>query len=47
MEEVLLPVMFDLPTLEGAAQVIVEAECVTDGVEPQILMAPDEESKSA
>ena len=47
MEEVLLPVMFDLPTLEDAAQVIVEAECVTDGVEPQILMAPDEESKSA
>ncbi|MEX5247572.1 UNVERIFIED_CONTAM: ATP-dependent Clp protease ATP-binding subunit ClpX [Kocuria sp. CPCC 205295] len=47
MEEVLLPVMFDLPTLEGAAQVIVEAECVTDGVEPQILTAPDEESKSA
>ena len=47
MEEVLLPVMFDLPTLEGAAQVIVEAECVTDGVAPQILMAPDEESKSA
>lgn len=48
MEEVLLPVMFDLPTVEHAAEVVVEANSVTDGVAPTVLMAePQDESKSA
>ncbi|NKE09616.1 MULTISPECIES: ATP-dependent Clp protease ATP-binding subunit ClpX [Kocuria] len=48
MEEVLLPVMFDLPTVEDAAEVIVDADSVTDGVAPQVVTAePADESKSA
>lgn len=48
MEEVLLPVMFDLPTVEHAAEVVVDANSVTDGVAPTVLMAePQDESKSA
>ncbi|MDO4254505.1 MAG: ATP-dependent Clp protease ATP-binding subunit ClpX [Kocuria sp.] len=48
MEEVLLPVMFDLPTAENAAEVIVDANSVTDGVTPQVITAGEaDESKSA
>ncbi|MDO5619426.1 ATP-dependent Clp protease ATP-binding subunit ClpX [Kocuria sp.] len=48
MEEVLLPVMFDLPTVEDAAEVIVDADSVTDGVAPQVITAElEDESKSA
>ncbi|KAA9394035.1 ATP-dependent Clp protease ATP-binding subunit ClpX [Kocuria coralli] len=48
LEEVLLPVMFDLPTVEDAVEVVVDAECVTDGVAPRVITEePADESKSA
>ncbi|NHU84225.1 ATP-dependent Clp protease ATP-binding subunit ClpX [Kocuria sp. JC486] len=48
MEEVLLPVMFDLPTVDDAVEVVVDAECVTDGVTPRVITEePADESKSA
>lgn len=48
MEEVLLPVMFDLPATEHVAEVVVDADSVTDGAAPRIIFSePVDESKSA
>ncbi|MFD8880806.1 ATP-dependent Clp protease ATP-binding subunit ClpX [Corynebacterium xerosis] len=45
MEEILVPVMFDVPDRDDIAQVIIHRGCVTDGEAPELLLAePDERS---
>ena len=45
MEEILVPVMFDVPDRDDIAQVIIHRGCVTDGEAPELgLAAPDERS---
>ena len=46
MEDVLLPVMFDLPGREDIARVVITAECVTDGAAP-VLVTHDEAEELA
>ena len=45
MEEILVPVMFDVPDRDDIAQVIIHRGCVTDGEAPELVLAePDERS---
>ena len=45
MEEILVPVMFDVPDRDDIAQVIIHRGCVTGGEEPELVLAePDERS---
>lgn len=45
MEEILVPVMFDVPERDDVAQVIVHTECVTEGADPELVVAePGERS---
>ncbi|WJY99360.1 ATP-dependent Clp protease ATP-binding subunit ClpX [Corynebacterium hansenii] len=45
MEEILVPVMFDVPDRDDIAQVIIHRGCVTDGDAPELVLAePDERS---
>lgn len=37
MEEILVPVMFDVPERDDVSEVIVHKECVTDGVAPKLI----------
>lgn len=46
MEEVLVPVMFDVPDRDDIAQVVVHKECITDGAAPELVPAERKE-KSA
>lgn len=46
MEEILVPVMFDVPEHTDVTEVIVHRECVTDGVAPELVHAGADE-KSA
>ncbi|MGI9587114.1 MAG: ATP-dependent Clp protease ATP-binding subunit ClpX [Dietzia maris] len=43
MEEVLLPVMYDIPGRDDVARVVVTGETVRDNVLPTIVPSPDEE----
>ena len=46
MEEILVPVMFDVPDRDDIAQVIIHRGCVTDGEAPELVLAePDERSE--
>ena len=45
MEEILVPVMFDVPDRDDIAQVVIRRGCVTDGEAPELVLAePDERS---
>ena len=45
MEEILVPVMFDVPDRDDIAQVVIHRGCVTDGEAPELVLAePDERS---
>ena len=45
MEEILVPVMFDVPDRDDIAQVIIHRGCVTNGEAPElVLVEPDERS---
>ncbi|WP_295625397.1 ATP-dependent Clp protease ATP-binding subunit ClpX [uncultured Corynebacterium sp.] len=45
MEEILVPVMFDVPDRDDVAQVIIHRGCITDGEDPELVLAePDERS---
>ena len=45
MEEILVPVMFDVPDRDDIAQVIIHRGCVTGGEAPELVLAePDERS---
>lgn len=45
MEEILVPVMFDVPDRDDIAQVIIHRNCVTEGEAPELVLAePDERS---
>ena len=46
MEELLVPVMYDLPDREDIATVHITSECVTEGAEPQFSYT-DEAKESA
>ena len=37
MEEILVPVMFDVPERDDVAEVIVHKECITDGAAPELV----------
>ncbi|ASE55508.1 ATP-dependent Clp protease ATP-binding subunit ClpX [Corynebacterium jeikeium] len=37
MEEILVPVMFDVPERDDVAEVIVHKECITDGASPELV----------
>ena len=43
MEEVLLPVMYDIPGLDDVARVVVTGETVRDNVLPTIVPTSDDE----
>ena len=45
MEEVLMPVMFDVPSDEGISRVVVTREVVADNVLPTIVRRDDEQPK--
>ncbi|MCG7438927.1 MULTISPECIES: ATP-dependent Clp protease ATP-binding subunit ClpX [Corynebacterium] len=45
MEEILVPVMFDVPDRDDVSQVIIHRNCVTDGAAPELVLAePGERS---
>ncbi|MFD5868174.1 ATP-dependent Clp protease ATP-binding subunit ClpX [Corynebacterium sp. NPDC060344] len=45
MEEILVPVMFDVPDRDDIAQVVIHRGCVVDGEAPELVLAePDERS---
>ena len=45
MEELLVPVMFDVPDRDDVSQVIIHRNCVTDGAAPELVLAePGERS---
>ena len=45
MEEILVPVMFDVPDRDDVSQVIIHRNCVTDGAVPELVLAePGERS---
>lgn len=46
MEEILVPVMFEVPERDDVAEVIVHKECVTDGAAPE-LVERSEDKKTA
>lgn len=46
MEEILVPVMFDVPERDDVAEVIVHKECITDGAAPE-LVERSEDKKTA
>lgn len=46
MEEVLVPVMFDVPDRDDISQVVVHADCITEGEAPELVPAEPKE-KSA
>jgi len=37
MEEILVPVMFEVPERDDVAEVIVHKECITDGAAPELV----------
>ena len=44
-DEILVPVMFDVPDRDDIAQVIIHRGCVTGGEAPELVLAePDERS---
>jgi ATP-dependent Clp protease ATP-binding subunit ClpX len=47
MEEVLLPVMFDLPSREDVASVVITEDVVLRGAEPTVIQHVTKRRKSA
>jgi ATP-dependent Clp protease ATP-binding subunit ClpX len=40
-------IMFDIPSREDVREVVVTPECVTDGVPPLLVLAPEARRKEA
>ena len=47
LEEILGPVMFDVPDADDVAEVVISEECVTDGAEPTTISTSESEKESA
>ena len=47
LEEILGPVMFEVPDSEGVTEVVISEECVTEGAEPRLISSTEAERESA
>ena len=47
LEEILGPVMFEVPDSEGVTEVVISEECVTEGAEPRLISSTEAEWESA
>ena len=47
LEEILGPVMFEVPDSEGVTEVVISEECVTEGAEPRLFSSTEAERESA
>ena len=47
LEEILGPVMFEVPDSEDVTEVVISEECVTEGAEPRLISSTEAERESA
>lgn len=47
LEEILGPVMFEVPDSEDVSEVVISEECVTEGAEPRLISSTEAERESA
>lgn len=47
LEEILGPVMFEVPDSEGVTEVVISEECVIEGAEPRLISSTEAERESA
>ena len=43
IEEIMTPLMFDIPSRDDVQSVVITKECVTDGAEPKWILKPTAE----
>ncbi|MGH7483346.1 MAG: ATP-dependent Clp protease ATP-binding subunit ClpX [Longimicrobiales bacterium] len=47
LEELMVDIMFDVPSRDDVREVVVTSECVTDGIPPLLVLRPDATKKEA